>query len=60
MYYEKILMEKTLKSRIKITNYFIPDKNDLLKMIQTNGFKISQIISFNDQNEYEILILKKN
>lgn len=59
MYYEKILIEKTLKTRIKITNYFIPNKNDLLYMIQNNGFKVSNIISFNDQNEYEILILNK-
>jgi SAM-dependent methyltransferase len=59
LFYEKILIEKTLKSRIKITNYFIPDKNDLLKMIENNGFKVSDIISFNDQNEYEIIILNK-
>lgn len=59
LYYEKIMMEKNHKTRIKITSYFIPDRNELLKMISNNGFKIKSFINFDNQNEYEIIILQK-
>ena len=60
LYHEKIMMEKSKKSRIKITSYNIPDRSELLKMITNNGFKIIQFINIPNTSEYEILILIKN
>ena len=60
LYYEKIMMEKSKKTRIKITPYNIPDRGDLLKMITNNGFKIIQFINIPNTSEYEIIIFVKN
>ena len=57
--YEKIMMEKDTKSRIKITPYHIPNKNIILKIINNNGFNVSKIMNFDDSSEYEILLLHK-